>query len=293
MVIVKLIGGLGNQMFTYAAGFALAKYHDVPLKIDNLYYADRSKRRFHRFEYRPFALDVFNISGKIATEKEISLHTIPRIGNKYLYHLKCRILRKNYNVFNESQCPDYASLIQCPQDTYLEGLFQKYDYLRYIENEIKKEFSFTPPRLQHAVIEHIRGVNSVCVVFRRGDYVGHPFLDIVNMDYYYEAVNLLKAKIGDFSIFVFSDDIQWCKQNFHPDSVDVHFVNQNLTGEKGKDYLYMMTQCKHFIIPNSTYPYWAAFLCSNKNKIVIAPMKWYKGQDDVRNSKLPPDWITV
>jgi len=100
MIITMLQGGLGNQMFQYAAGFALAKKHSTELKLDINYLLDKSKRYF-RYTPRDYALDVFNISAEIATPAEISRFTVPRIGNKYLYHLKTRVLKK-YNVFCES-----------------------------------------------------------------------------------------------------------------------------------------------------------------------------------------------
>jgi hypothetical protein len=288
------MGGLGNQMFQYAAGFVLSKYHNVPLKMDNLYLLDKS-RRYYRFEYRPYALDIFNISGTLATSKEIYQFVVPRLGNKYIYHLIKRIIPAK-NVIKESSVSDHSALIQLPDHIYLEGFFQKYNYFHSDIEELKKEFTFKEslPAKSKQVVDQIKNVNAVCVVFRRGDYVGHPVLDIITMDYYDRALRLLNDKIPDFSIFVFSDDIEWCKQNFKPDGYkNIHFVDQDLTGEKGKDYLQLMTLCQHFIIPNSTYPYWAAILCNNPDKIVIAPKKWYKGQPDEPNAILPSDWISI
>jgi hypothetical protein len=294
MIVSRLMGGLGNQMFQYAAGFALARHHHVTLKMDNLFLMDKSKRSY-RFEYRPYALDIFTILGELATSKEISQFVVPRVGNKYFYHLKyCIVPQKN--VINESSINNYEELIQLPDHVYLDGYFQKYAYFGNIIKELKNEFTFKDalPAESQMIVHKIKSSNAVCVVFRRGDYVGHPTLDIITLDYYYYALKILKEKVSDFSIFVFSDDIPWCRQNFKPNHFpDVHFVNQNLTGEKGKYYLQLMTLCKHFIIPNSTYPYWGALLCANADKVVIAPQKWYKGQQVETNAILPSEWIAL
>ena len=109
-----LKGGIGNQMFQYAAAFALAKKHNTQLKLDINYLLDKSKRYF-RYTPRDYALDVFNISAAIATPEEIACFAAPRVGNKYLYHLKKRVFR-SHNVFNESSVHTQKDLLNIPSN---------------------------------------------------------------------------------------------------------------------------------------------------------------------------------
>ncbi len=298
MIISQLIGGLGNQMFEYAAGFVAASHHQTAYKLDNLYYQDHSKR-FHRFCYRPYGLELFNISAKIATPDEIKLFTYPRVHNKYLFHL-LRRFHKDKNVVNEHDIKTYNDLINVPSNCYLRGFYQKYEFFKDALPSLKKEFTFKEalPATHNKIVSLIENAHEpICVVFRRGDYVGHPTLDIVNLDFYYEGLRYIvntRQTDRQTDVFVFSDDIEWCKHSFKPAQYKTTFVDQRFTGPLGGFYLQLMMKCSHFIIPNSTYPYWAALLAPYKDKIVVAPRIWYKGQPETTiNSILPPHWIAL
>lgn len=294
MYIIKLIGGLGNQMFQYAAAYVAAKNNNQELKIDNLYYADKSKR-LHRFEYRPYALSLFD-NLQIATPKEINRFVLPRVFNKYIYHA-LKYLHRDRWIYNGSQLNTYDKLINIPtDDAYITGFFQKYEYIENDISDLKRIFQFKdelPESHSGIATEIANKENAVCVVFRRGDYVNHPVLGIVNLDFYYKAVEIIKSKLLNPVFFVFSDDISWCRANFKIQD-EVFFVDQKYTGLFAGNYLQLMMLCSHFIIPNSTYPYWAALLSEhNPKKLVIAPKIWYKGQNYDRNAILPPEWIAI
>ena len=140
MYIIKLIGGLGNQMFQYAAAYVAAKNNNQELKIDNLYYADKSKR-LHRFEYRPYALSLFD-NLQIATPKEINRFVLPRVFNKYIYHA-LKYLHRDRWIYNESQLNTYDKLINIPtDDAYITGFFQKYEYIENDISDLKRIFQF-------------------------------------------------------------------------------------------------------------------------------------------------------
>lgn len=295
MIIVKLIGGLGNQMFEYATAYSMAKYYQTELKIDNLYFKDTSKR-LHLFTYRPYSLSLFNISASIATSKEIVKFTPPRDCNKYMYHLK-KLFAKERNVLTDKDIEHYEDLTKFtpPVNFYLNGLFQKYEYFGNVLQDLRNEFTFKEslPETHIKIAKQISESNSVCVCFRRGDYVGHPSLDVVTSDYYYEALNKLESLENDIAIYVFSDDIPWCMNNFKPQKHTPTFVDQSYTGELAGNYFQLMMLCKHFIIPNSTYPYWAALLSTTSpDKKVIAPRIWYKGGTQ-RAECLPPEWTVI
>lgn len=296
MIISELMGGLGNQMFQYTVGFSLAKHHHVSFKLDNLFLLDKSPR-YYLFEYRPYELDIFSISAPLASPREIKQFKTPRLGNKYIYHLKKRLFKEK-NVFDESQVKDIESLYSLPSNAYLTGYFQNYSLFSQYEQEIKQEFSFKNILGAHlsGLLEQIKQKDTLCIHIRRGDYVGHPILDVVSLDYYKKAFNILQEKTGLSRIFVFSDDINWCKENLKQEefnSCPITFVDQEELKIDGKDSLQLMTYCNHFIIPNSTYSYWGAFLSNSTDKIIIAPKKWHKEQREELNAILPPYWITL
>ena len=293
MIITKLIGGLGNQMFQYAAGLSLAKKHDTSLRLDINFLLDKSKR-YYRHTHRDFALDIFNISGSVATDDEIREHVVPRKGNKYVYHLIMKLQKQN-RVYSESSVSSIDDFFQIPSSAYIQGSWQDTKYFEDIELALRREFSFRDalPESHDYIYKEIKRHEAVCVVFRRGDYVGHPVLDIVGLDYYYEATNIIARRIKDPYFFVFSDDIEWCKKNFASENGTMMFVDQKYTGPKAQYYLKLMSECKHYIIPNSTYPWWGAWLCQNPEKLVVAPKLWYKGQPSERSNILMKDWISL
>lgn len=293
MIITKLIGGLGNQMFQYAAGLSLASKHNTSLKLDVNFLLDRSKR-YYRHTHREYALDIFNISGGVATDNEIRAHVVPRKGNKYVYHLLMKLNRQN-GVYSESDLNSIDDFFQIPSSAYIQGSWQDVEYIEGVELALRHEFSFREPlpKSHDYIYGEIKRHEAVCVVFRRGDYVGHPTLDIVGHDFYHKAIEIIANKVKDPCFFVFSDDIEWCKQNFKPENGKVVFVDQEYTGPKAQYYLMLMSECKHHIIPNSTYPWWGAWLCQNPGKLVVAPKIWYKGQSCDRSKILMKDWISL
>jgi hypothetical protein len=293
VIIVKLMGGNGNQMFQYAAGLALAKRHNVELLLDIFYLLDQSRRCF-RHTNRDYALDIFNISGRVANEADVSQFTTPRTGNKYIYHMKKKLLKEN-NVFREAELNSSLDFFSLPTSCYLEGYWEAPRYFFDIKEILREEFTFKHalPHKCRYVRNDIKSGNSVCVIFRRGDFVGHPVLDIVEVDFYYSAIKLLTKRTHNPVLFVFSDDIPWCENNFKPQGIEYRFVDQSLTGPKAEHYFQMIVECNHFIIPNSTFGWWGAWLGKSAEKIVIAPKIWFKGQKESINSVVPDNWLTL
>jgi hypothetical protein len=293
MIITKLIGGNGNQMFQYSAGLLLSRFRGTELKLDINYLLDKS-RRYFRHQNRDYSLGMFNISGGIATDLEISKFTTPRKGNKYLYHLK-KSISKEHNVFREIQLKEFNDILKLPADSYIEGYWEDFRYIDQISEELRTEFVFKRkiPDSCMQVLNHIKSSNSVCIIFRRGDFVNHPYLDIVGLDYYKKGIKLLSDQLISPTFFIFSDDINWVKANFRQDNVKFNFVSQDLTGPLAEYYLRLIVSCDHFIIPNSTFAWWGAWLSNSKKKIVVAPAKWHKYQQEERNAILPKEWIVL
>lgn len=205
------------------------------------------------------------------------------LGEKYILNSKNYIFEKEANQENNFN-PKYLELIS---DKYIAGYFNSWKYFENIKEEVRKIFTF-PEILESdkenfEILNKIKSSESISIHVRRGDYVGSN-LDVCDLDYYKRAVDkvldeLIKRNIIDNNInfFIFSDDIEWCRENFQfINNHKVWYINSNKWQNSYKD-MQLMSECKHNIIPNSTFSWWGAWLNKNENKIVIVPEYWLKG----------------
>jgi len=292
MIIVKLMGGMGNQMFQYAAGRKLAERHRTVLKLDLGFLLDRTPKE--NFVYRDYDLDVFNINAEFAQPYEISLfrssmaNSLPRLLRKFV-HNKKHIKEHRDHHFNRKA-------LNAPDNVYLDGYWQSEKYFADIEHIIRKEFEFELDSKCDAMAEKLRSVNAICVNVRRGDFVNNPiashFHGVCTLDYYHQCEKIIADKVSNPHYFIFSDDIEWCMENL-TFKHEFTFVTHDFAGKKYEHYLHLMTMCNHYVIPNSSFAWWAAWLNPNKDKIVIAPKKWF--HDKLINTKdlVPESWIRV
>ena len=171
---------------------------------------------------------------------------------------------------------------------YFRGYWQNYKYFESIKNELNNDFSLEHnlDNLDPIILKKISETNSVCIHVRRGDFLGTD-CEVVNVDYYRNAFKKLNSKYKDLNFFIFSDDINWCKINliFLPNTTYCSFTMLN-------DF-HLMSLCNHFIIPNSTFSWWAAYLSKNKTKIVILPSKWLQTDQGFFKNASPPNWIRI
>ncbi len=127
---------------------------------------------------------------------------------------------------------------------------------------------------------------------RRTDISAKSFHGKVRIEYYNAALHYLSTKLSIAKIYIFSDDIEWCKQNIHF-PIDTMYVDNDFAGEKNEYHFILMNSCKHFIIPNSTYSWWAAWLAINPSKIVIAPKNWFSNGRIDTSDLIPEAWIRI
>jgi len=293
MIVVKLMGGLGNQMFQYALGRHLAMKHRTELKLDATFLLDRSPR--DDFVYRDYDLTVFGIDNILATRED--LERFPHITHPFLYrHLLARIPHWSRHVCREKDFRFDPHVLETPDDSYFEGYWQNEQYFKEIEGIIRREFTVKEPA-DRELSDTIAESNAVCVNVRRGDYVTNPssrkMHGFVGEEYYQRAIQSIIGRVADPAFFVFSDDIDWCREHLSlPQGAT--FVTHHYAGKKFGAYLKLMTLCRHFIIPNSSFAWWAAWLCGNREKIVIAPSRWF--QDPILNEQMkgsiPASWMS-
>lgn len=295
MIVVEILGGLGNQLFEYAHAKSISKELDQELLFDLSFF-----NRYHRDDV--FRLDRYNTSLNMANERDISRLKRKAINNKYIRGLRKRIGLSTYkaNGFHfDNEAIDRMTKEELKQydDLYISGFFADLKYFKSIENEIRKEFTLKSGlnKENRDMIAKIKKENSISLHVRRGDYVGNIFFTEIPPSYYQKSIDYMKKRINNFTLFVFSDDIEWVKKNLKIEQ-NIVFVNIN---DAKTDYmeLMLMSACNHNIIANSTFSWWGAWLNNNQNKIVIAPKIWFNNksaQKKYQNGALvPKDWIKL
>ncbi|WP_143414822.1 alpha-1,2-fucosyltransferase [Geobacillus sp. E263] len=289
MKIVKVIGGLGNQMFQYAFYRNLkAKFQEVKLDIT----AFETYKLHNGYELER----VFDIKPEYATKKEIYPLTTNR--NSKISKIKRRIFGGKETEYIEKDLKFDPEVFKVTGDVYFEGYWQTEKYFKEIEDLIRKDFQFKNP-LTNKNLElsnKIKNENSVSIHVRRGDYYTSKKAErkhgnIATIEYYQKAVRKITEFVDNPVFYIFSDDIPWVKENLKLEN-EVIYVDWN----KGLDSyidMQLMSICKHNIIANSTFSWWGAWLNQNKNKIVIAPSRWINNKRLDTSDVIPKEWIKI
>ena len=290
MKIVKYIGGLGNQMFIYAFSVALRETFRQEILVDTHYYKSRN---FHN------GLEIERIFGIHLTEAKLSdkLKMSWYFPNYWIdYHLLGKLPARKNTVRELSGQKVNLELLEDSSDKFYDGYWQSYQYFDSYRDVILKEFTFPSinkeDKLNFALNENLKKEeNSVGIHIRRGDYLKNwKYRGLCGIDYYQKAIAYILVHIKSPKFFLFSDDIDWVKENISPllKGYNVTFVNWNHSINSYKD-MQLMAMCKNLIIANSSFSWWAAYLNQN-NPIVVAPEKWINSFVDFRIQY--KDWIT-
>jgi len=289
MIITRLFGGLGNQMFQYAAGRRLAHVLAVELKLDITWLG--------KFESRPYALGKFNIEEKFASKAEIA--AVAPTG-RFGHALATKWPKKCPKYIQEKGFHFDPEILNLHDGVYLKGYWQSEKYFSDIAESIRREFILKTPLSGKSkeLFEMIVSKQSVSIHIRRGDYVATRRTKQVHgtcgPDYYLRCVDYLKQLVKNAHFFVFSDDPEWAGDNLKQ-LCPATFVDYNRAGRDYEDLL-LMSRCNHHIIANSTFSWWGAWLNPKKDKIVLAPKQWFdkKTQASVKIDDLfPPGWILL
>ena len=283
MTIIKLKGGLGNQLFQYAFGRLTAKRRGEELKTDRENLGAKSDVA------RAYGLDNFRIQATPATPTEIRAAKYPYGAFSKAWRLVSAKLLRNFHI-------GYAEKMLRTSASYLEGFFQSYHYLEPIREDLLEEVSPKGDLFlkQAALVVKMAAVNSVAVHIRRGDYVSDAKTKsahfICDLAYYEKAMTLIREKVASPIFYVFSDDIAWAKDNLKSREPLIFVSNPEM-----KDYeeLVLMSKCRHDIIANSSFSFWGAWLNRNPDKIVIAPERWNNQYPHAYRELLPPEWIKI
>ena len=305
-VVVKIFGGLGNQMFQYALGRSIAKYNGLDFQVE-------SKSGFKNdFYERRFGLSHFNIKAdevdpKILPKKLVKnsrFSCIQKIidffDNKFPF-LNYLLDSKYWEIVYEKNLYFNPSVFNWSKNKYLTGYWQSELYFKDVREDLLNEFSLKAPldSINHQFSENIKNTNSVGVHYRRLHGISKGLiskanstvLGIVSDDYYKKAIDYMRNHNKDLTVFIFSDDINWVRMNVEFNE-KVVFVDINGDDQNYLD-LYLMSLCKHQIIANSSFSWWAAWLNQNERKIIISPGKWYIDESMNKNDTIPTNWVKI
>lgn len=291
MIVTKIIGGLGNQMFQYAVARTLASIHNTALKLDISSYKS--------YKLRKYELDNFNINAEIASREEIDKFTNqPRNPfQKALFAFLPQLQGRSRFYYEEKFYHFDSEVLNLPNNVYLNGYWQSEKYFIEIQDIIRREFTVKhhPDKYNLSLIKQINSTDSVGVHIRRGDFVTDEntksLHGLYEMDYLQKAIFLMIGKIASVHFYIFSDDIDWVRNNIKIE-YPMTFIDNNI-GKKDYEDLRLMSSCKNNIIVNSTFGWWGAWLNKNKSKIVITPKNWYKNGPIDTQDLIPESWIRI
>jgi hypothetical protein len=287
------MGGLGNQLFQYATGRALALKHQTELKLDlSLLNADPK----NVYTKRELELNVLNISSTIAASKELEVFFERTIFQKIVTKFFPSFPLKYY-IGNQKGFEYDEAFELYPDNSYLNGYWQSEKYFSSIREILSKELVIKRDMTEQCKLtkDLILNSNSVSLHIRRGDYLSDKnakeFHGTLPLDYYYKAMAQLNLLYKDLKVFIFSDDMDWVKANLKLTNECV-YVDFN-TGENSVFDMYLMSQCKHNIIANSSFSWWGAWLNQNSSKIVIAPQLWFADKSLNTKDLIPNSWLKM
>lgn len=287
-IVVRLQGGLGNQMFQYAFGRALSMRSGMELYLD--------PSPLNPKKNRGYQLDAFILSAKVADSRKIQYLITPHfiIRKKLWKALKIPFKYADTHIL-EKNFPYDKNIASRKTSAYFDGYWQTEKYFGDCKDTIRQDFSFRNEEAlrRHVQYEEVLNSNSVSIHIRRGDYVKNPKyrkrLYVCKLEYYKNAMKYLSERFENLTFYIASDDHEWVKNNFE---ISKHI--KLIESKNALEDLYIMSKCKHNIISNSSFSWWAAWLNSNENKRVLAPDIWFNPCAKIDFRDIVPDsWIKI
>jgi hypothetical protein len=281
MIVMRMCGGLGNQMFQYALGRRLSMDRKVPLLLDIAPFLSRGVHDVPR----TYRLHFMNVTVPTSLNWQIDLGKAFPPGT----HIQCMGIQEQSEALN-------ANVFDCPKTAYLAGYWQTEKYFLSIADQIRADFALAAPLTpgRQATADLMAQSLSISVHVRRTDYLTHPGAAVVHgtcsPEWYDQAMRQMADTVEKPRFFVFSDEPQWARNNL-PSYENMVFVDPQPDDREYED-MHLMARCKHHIIANSTFSWWGAWLNPSPQKKVIAPKRWFLKESDL-SDRLPPEWITL
>lgn len=294
--IVKISGGLGNQMFCYAFALALQNAGHVVF-VDTSLYKHKLIRGGINFCHngleteRLFAL-------KLAEASDADVRRLSTSAEGLLNRIRRKYFTKKTHYIDTvfSYTPE---IFQDTQERYLEGFWQTEKYFLPIEKDIRRLFTFRPPlsekssALKTEICSYAESsLACASIHVRRGDYLATQSLHVCTETYYNNAIVYVQKKYPQAVFYVFSDDMDWCRKNLDFCGAKTIFVDWNLGADSWQD-MALMSLCRFNIIPNSSFSWWAAWLNNNPDKLIIAPSVWNRRELEYKDSYYKYDYSDI
>src|SRR5450830_1617387 len=292
IVVSHLIGGLGNQMFQYAVGRALALRTGARLSLDVTGFANYDLRRYE--------LEEVTIDAEVAPDKQLRL--VGAVAEANI--LSNRILKRlgfggSQHVLREGSFTYDQRIEEVSTPIYLDGYWQSEKYFTAIASELRQDFSLRQPldgaNAEMAAAIGQLGQSAISLHIRRGDYVSNShtaqYHGVCSLDYYRDAVRYLAERVEHPHFYIFSDDHTWVQENLQID-FPMTLVQIN-SGDRGIYDMMLMKSCGHHIIANSSFSWWGAWLNPSSQKIVIAPQQWFKQSTNDTRDLIPAAWVRL
>ncbi|WP_417833492.1 alpha-1,2-fucosyltransferase [Thalassospira xiamenensis] len=288
IIISRLNGGLGNQMFQYSIGRAISFHTDRELYLET---GDLDRDTLRQCQIHNFDIKCTLVDEEFLAKRLLwPIKLVKRIPNLPFPFSRIKYIREKSFEYDKG-------VFDLSGDVCLEGYWQSPKYFVNIKKDIYNEFRISkltsPYRI--SVSHQILNGNSVSIHIRRGDYISNPktnsYHGTCSVLWYNRAMEIIQSKFKDINYFVFSDDLNWAKENIHS-RYPINFVENQ---SDGKDYedLYIMSLCKHNIIANSSFSWWSAWLNRNPEKVVICPQDWFSVKHINTKDLIPDEWIKL
>ncbi|HEV7256401.1 MAG TPA: alpha-1,2-fucosyltransferase [Bosea sp. (in: a-proteobacteria)] len=288
-ITVRLIGGLGNQLFQYAAARALGLRRSAQVKLD--------LSGFESYGLRRYELGAYPIAAAVATASELAAVGADKPAPRLLGRVIGRLKPRSAHHYREPHYRYDPQLAQQPLPMLMDGYWQSELYFADIAGVLRLELTPSDPLepSNAEVADKIGRSNAVSLHVRRGDYVSNAHTNsyhgVCSLDYYRAAIAHIQARVAGAHLFVFSDDHDWTRENLKFD-LPMTYVTAN-TADRGFRDLQLMSLCKHHVIANSSFSWWGAWLNPSADKIVVAPSRWFAGGENDTRDLLPASWVRL
>jgi hypothetical protein len=295
MIMVSITCGLGNQLFQYSLGRRLSLDRGVPLKLELSWYENKKGYR-PRWPYR---LSLYSIVAEPADRNDVDQIT-GKGHNKssalfYKFLQRCMPYYRRHYIREQFQGFD-QNILKVPNDAYLDGFWQSDKYFLPIAEIIRNDLSLKDPPDPHNAdfAALMSSCNSISLHIRRGDRATIPeetaIHGLCSLEYYQTAINYIIELIENPRLFVFSDDIPWVKE-YLMTIIPTTYIDHNGVDKNYMD-LWLMSQCNHHIIANSSFSWWGAWIRDNPGKIVVTPKRFFNIDMKFVNP-VPDNWIQL
>jgi hypothetical protein len=289
-ITVNIIGGLGNQMFQYAFGYAVSKENNANIKLEI--------SGFNAYDHRYYALDLFNVENNSEFKSKYAF-LLNKINSKHksiLSKASSKLLRRllRFTKFYYQEREEFVfdqGVFNLKTNTFFYGYWQNEKYFKKYRKELLKIFKLKnihsqTKDYQQRIIES----ESASLHIRRGDFINSAH-DTCSIEYYKKAVMEILKTNKRAHFFIFSDDIHWVKNNLNfIDNKTLVILESDIPDH---EEIYLMSQCKYNIIANSSFSWWGAWLNLNSDKKVIAPKKWIKSSTLNTSDLIPTSWVRL